>query len=131
MINTELQAAGIAGERLRESYRYCRRLNAEHGRTYFLATRLLAPSQRPAVHALYGFARYADDILDDLDSHATVAQREARLEQLAQRFVRGDEAAPQVLGGSACSEREQDGAADGEVSHVSCRRLPARAGRRG
>jgi hypothetical protein len=36
--------------------------------------------------------------------------------------VRGDEAAPQVLGGSACSEREQDGAADGEVSHVSCRR---------
>ena len=64
MINTELHAAGISDERLRESYRYCRRLNAEHGRTYFLATRLLAPSQRPAVHALYGFARYADDILD-------------------------------------------------------------------
>jgi phytoene synthase len=93
MIHTELQAAGISDERLRESYRYCRRLNAEHGRTYFLATRLLSPSQRPAVHALYGFARYADDILDDLDSHATVAEREARLEQLAQRFVRGDEAA--------------------------------------
>jgi phytoene synthase len=93
MIHTELQAAGISDERLRESYRYCRRLNAEHGRTYFLATRLLTPSQRPAVHALYGFARYADDILDDLDSHATVAEREARLEQLEQRFVRGDEAA--------------------------------------
>ena len=93
MIHTELQAAGISDERLRESYRYCRRLNAEHGRTYFLATRLLAPSQRPAVHALYGFARYADDILDDLDSQATVAEREARLEQLAERFVRGDEAA--------------------------------------
>ena len=68
MIHTELHAAGIDDERLRESYRYCRRLNAQHGRTYFLATRLLAPSQRPAVHALYGFARYADDILDDLDS---------------------------------------------------------------
>ena len=65
MISTELHAAGISDERLRESYRYCRRLNAEHGRTYFLATRLLTPSQRPAVHALYGFARYADDILDD------------------------------------------------------------------
>ena len=53
MIHTELHAAGISNERLRESYRYCRRLNAEHGRTYFLATRLLTPSQRPAVHALY------------------------------------------------------------------------------
>lgn len=93
MIHTELEAAGISDDRLRESYRYCRRLNAEHGRTYFLATRLLAPSQRPAVHALYGFARYADDILDDLHSDATVAQREARLEQLAERFFRGDEAA--------------------------------------
>jgi phytoene synthase len=93
MIHTELHAAGISNERLRESYRYCRRLNAEHGRTYFLATRLLTPSQRPAVHALYGFARYADDILDDLDSAATATERQARLEELAARFVRGDEAA--------------------------------------
>ena len=33
MISTELDAAGILDEGLRESYRYCRRLNAEHGRT--------------------------------------------------------------------------------------------------
>lgn len=91
MIHTELDAAGISDERLRESYRYCRQLNAEHGRTYFLATRLLSPSQRPAVHALYGFARYADDILDDLNSNASIAEREARLEQLAAHFVGGDD----------------------------------------
>ena len=91
MTRTELHAAGIEEERLRESYRYCRRLNAEHGRTYFLATRLLAPSQRPAVHALYGFARYADDILDDLQSDAGVADRQARLELLASRFFSGDD----------------------------------------
>ncbi len=91
MIHTELHAAGISDERLRESYRCCRRLNAEHGRTYFLATRLLTPSQRPPVHALYGFARYADDILDDLDSDATVEERSARLEQLAARFLNGDD----------------------------------------
>ncbi len=97
MINTELQAAGISDERLRESYRYCRRLNAEHGRTYFLATRLLTPSQRPAVHALYGFARYADDILDDLQSEASVDERAERLERLASRFVDGDEASEPVL----------------------------------
>ena len=97
MINTELQAAGISDERLRESYRYCRRLNAEHGRTYFLATRLLTPSQRPAVHALYGFARYADDILDDLQSDATVDERAERLERLASKFTDGDEASEPVL----------------------------------
>lgn len=101
MINAELDAAGIADDRLRDSYRYCRRLNAEHGRTYFLATRLLAPAQRPAVHALYGFARYADDILDDLHSEATVADRQQRLEQLAATFAGGpdgiDDGAEPVL----------------------------------
>jgi len=97
MIKTELSAAGIDDERLRESYRYCRRLNAEHGRTYFLATRLLSPAQRPPVHALYGFARYADDILDDLHSDAGVPEREARLERLARNFLDGDEASEPVL----------------------------------
>lgn len=97
MINTELRAAGIDDERLRESYRYCRTLNAEHGRTYFLATRLLSPAQRPAVHALYGFARYADDILDDLQSDAGVSERAARLERLAKNFLNGDEASEPVL----------------------------------
>ncbi|GAY17084.1 phytoene/squalene synthase family protein [Mycobacterium sp. shizuoka-1] len=89
MIHTELHAAGIDDSRLCESYRYCRRLNAEHGRTYFLATRLLAPSQRPAVHALYGFARYADDILDDMAAGATVAEREQRLDRLSAKFFGG------------------------------------------
>ena len=68
MIHSELDAAGVSQPRLRDAYRRCRELNARHGRTFFLATRLLAPAQRPAVHALYGFARLADDILDDLDS---------------------------------------------------------------
>jgi len=82
MLGSELDAAGVRDPVLRDAYRTCRTLNAEHGRTFFLATRLLAPDQRPAVHALYGFARRADDILDDLDSTATVAEREIRLERL-------------------------------------------------
>ena len=40
---------------LRAAYAQCRELNARHGRTYFLATRLLPPARRPAVHALYAF----------------------------------------------------------------------------
>ena len=64
----ELKAAGITNSELRNSYLECKRLNNLHGKTYFLATRLLPPAKRPFVHALYGFARYADEIVDDLAS---------------------------------------------------------------
>ncbi len=86
MIRTELSAAGIDDPALRGAYRQCRTLNAAHGRTFFLATRLLAPDQRPPVHALYGFARYADDILDDFDPSQDVASRAARLRKLSDQF---------------------------------------------
>lgn len=46
------------------SYRRCRELLAQHGRTYYLASRLLPPVKQPAVWALYGFARYVDDLVD-------------------------------------------------------------------
>jgi phytoene synthase len=65
MSRRELDAAGITDPGLRTAYLRCRVLNATHGRTYFLATRLLAPHQRPAVHALYGFARWVDDLVDE------------------------------------------------------------------
>jgi phytoene synthase len=83
MIRSELDAAGVHDPALRDAYQHCRLLNAEHGRTFFLATRLLAPEQRPAVHALYGFARRADDILDDFDDSLSVAQRTERLQRLS------------------------------------------------
>jgi len=64
----ELDAAGITDPELRASYLRCKELNAQHGKTYYLATLLLPPEKRPYVHALYGFARYADEIVDDLAS---------------------------------------------------------------
>jgi phytoene synthase len=57
----ELTAAGITDPDLRASYEECKRLNALHGKTYYLATLLLPKAKRPFVHALYGFARYADE----------------------------------------------------------------------
>ena len=90
MIRTELDAAGIDDVRLRAAYRHCRQIAAEHGRTYFLATRLLAPDQRPAVHALYGFARHADDILDELNPALDVSARAERLQALSDRFFAGE-----------------------------------------
>ncbi|ELP45189.1 phytoene synthase [Mycobacterium avium subsp. paratuberculosis S5] len=89
MMRSEWAAAGIEDPLLREGYRRCRELNAAHGRTFFLATRLLAPDQRPPVHALYGFARYADDILDDLDPRVGPAVRARRLQRLSERLFSG------------------------------------------
>jgi phytoene synthase len=63
-----LDAAGVTDPALRTSYAECKRLNSLHGKTYYLATLLLPPAKRPFVHALYGFARYADEIVDDLAS---------------------------------------------------------------
>jgi phytoene synthase len=71
----ELTAAGITDPDLRASYEECKRLNALHGKTYYLATLLLPKAKRPFVHALYGFARYADEIVDDLASELSVQEK--------------------------------------------------------
>ena len=60
---------------LTQSYEECKRLNALHGKTYYLATLLLPAAKRPPVHALYGFARYADEIVDDLASTLTPEEK--------------------------------------------------------
>ncbi|GAA4799274.1 phytoene/squalene synthase family protein [Streptomyces ziwulingensis] len=86
MTRRELDAAGLHDPRLRAAYTHCRRLNARHGRTYFLATRLLPVDRRPAVHALYGFARWADDIVDDLHTDATAEERATALDRLDARL---------------------------------------------
>ncbi|MFI1207170.1 phytoene/squalene synthase family protein [Streptomyces sp. NPDC020802] len=85
----ELDAAGITDPALRDAYTQCRRLNARHGRTYFLATRLLPVHRRPAVHALYGFARWADDIVDSLDPGIAPRRRAADLDRLHTRLAQG------------------------------------------
>lgn len=89
MTGRELDAAGVTDPALRAAYSSCRRLNARHGKTYFLATRLLPAERRPAVHALYGFARWADDIVDDLGSGASLAERAAAVRDLGRRLDAG------------------------------------------
>ncbi|MFE7379091.1 phytoene/squalene synthase family protein [Streptomyces zhihengii] len=89
MTRRELDAAGIHDPALRAAYTFCRRLNARHGRTYFLAARFLPVERRSAVHALYGFARWADDIVDDLESSASRAERDTALRGLRERMDTG------------------------------------------
>jgi phytoene synthase len=66
-------------ELLQQSYAECKRLNALHGKTYYLATLLLPEKKRPYVHALYGFARYADEIVDDLASTLSEEEKASHL----------------------------------------------------
>ncbi|MFJ6913505.1 phytoene/squalene synthase family protein [Streptomyces sp. NPDC101133] len=89
MTRRELDAAGITDPALRAAYTRCRRLNARHGKTYFLATRLLPLERRSAVHALYGFARWADDIVDDLDRTLAPQERDRLLRRLESDLTSG------------------------------------------
>jgi phytoene synthase len=57
-----MTAAGRA--QLAAAYAQCAAIAARHGKSYHLATRLLTPDRRPAIHALYAAARTADDLVD-------------------------------------------------------------------
>ena len=107
----ELDAAGVADPALRAAYATCRALNAAHGRTYFLATRLLPAARRPAVHALYGFARYADEIVDDLGDDRPLAEKAAQLDALTADLEAALDGAPPahpVLAALADTARRYD-----------------------
>lgn len=86
MSKADLLKAGITDPALQESYELCRQLNKKHGKTYYLATLLLPPEKRPYVHALYGFARYADEIVDDLSSTLTDSQKAEELRIWSNKF---------------------------------------------
>jgi phytoene synthase len=79
---------------LAAAYERCRLLHARHGRTYYLATLLLPRWKRRHVHALYGFARYADEIVDGLASTPDGAGRAAALRAWGERFFAGLRGAP-------------------------------------
>ncbi len=83
----ELTAAGITQPELRASYAECKRLNSLHGKTYYLATLLLPKAKRPHVHALYGFARYADEIVDDLASTLSNQEKSDHLRRWSDQML--------------------------------------------
>lgn len=71
---------------LEASFERCRQLNKTSGTTYYWSTELLPRVKRHYVHALYGFCRYADDIVDDLGP-VPVAERAAALRAFGDRFL--------------------------------------------
>ena len=65
---------------LREGYETSRRMQRRHDPTYYFATRRLPAELRPATHALYGYVRTADQIVDGPRRAATPDGRRAALD---------------------------------------------------
>jgi phytoene synthase len=70
---------------LEQSYAHCRQLNRRNGTTYYWATQVLPAVKRHHVHAIYGFCRHADDIVDDLGDVSTDVRAKA-LADFGDRF---------------------------------------------
>ena len=79
----------VSEPRLVESYRTCRRLQRRHDPTYYCATRFLPRDVQPAVHALYGFVRGADQIVDGPGACRPAAERRAALDAWQAELERG------------------------------------------
>lgn len=91
----------MTAEAVERGYRRSAQLIAEHGRTYHLAARLLPPTSRRGVGALYGYARMVDDIVDhaDDDPPATLAHLDAVLGSFDAAVSDGGQAVAGLSGG--------------------------------
>jgi phytoene synthase len=66
---------------LSSAYSACKRMQRRHDPTYYWATMRLPREVRPAVHALYGFVRGADQIVDGRDRSPDPAARRVALDR--------------------------------------------------
>jgi 15-cis-phytoene synthase len=71
------------------AYEACRRLQRRHDPTYYWATRRLPAAVQPATHALYGYVRTADQIVDGPHRPPTPAARRAALDAWEDELRRG------------------------------------------
>ena len=61
---------------LASAYEQCRRIQADHGRSFYRAATLLPRSRRRHVWAIYAFARVTDDIVDTMPTGADTRERD-------------------------------------------------------
>ena len=85
---------GAMDPSLSAAYDACRRLQLRHDPTYYWATRRLPADVRPATHALYGYVRTADQIVDGPDRPATPDARRAALDAWEDELLGGRSHAP-------------------------------------
>lgn len=92
--------AAVSDPQLRSAYRVCRQMQRRHDPTYYWATRRLPQEVRPAVHALYGFVRGADELVDGPHRPPTPQARREALDgwqrELDQGLARGHSEHPVI-----------------------------------
>jgi len=96
---------------LTAAYDTCRRMHRRHDPTYYWATRRLPAEVRPATHALYGYVRTADQLVDGPRRPPTAEARRAALDAWERELARGlDEggSANPVVGALVDSARRHD-----------------------
>lgn len=64
----------------RLDFEACRKIHAEHGKSYYFATRFFPEPQRLATFALYAFFRIPDDIVDTAEATNPAAAKKALLD---------------------------------------------------
>ena len=74
---------------LDHGYETCRRMQLRHDPTYYWATRRLPAEIRPATHALYGYVRTADEIVDGPRRAATRGRAAPRSTRGRRELERG------------------------------------------
>jgi phytoene synthase len=74
---------------LQRAYRACRRMQLRYDPTYYWATLRLPRTVRPAVQALYGFVRGADELVDGVNRAADPAARRRALDSWQGELERG------------------------------------------
>lgn len=82
-------AAAASREPPVAAYAACRRLLRRHDPTYYLAVLRLPADVRPAVYALYGFVRGADEIVDGAGRSVEPGARLAALDAWERALERG------------------------------------------
>ncbi len=98
----------MATSELDTAYALCRRINAYHGKTYYFSTLSFPAAVRRSVHALYGFVRYPDEIVDNPQpgqdpGEALNAYRQATVDALE----RGDSEVPVLRAFADTAQRHQ------------------------
>ena len=115
---------------LREGYETGRRMLRRHDPTYYFATRRLPPELRPATHALYGYVRTADQIVDGPRRPPTPAARRAALDAWEAELHAGHGSSSPVVRALADAARRHAPAAVG-AGHRTCARCASTARRCG
>jgi len=72
-----MSASTASKSAIRQAYQHCQEIAAQHYENFPTASKLIRADLRPAVAAIYAFARAADDIADEGDASA-----EVRIKQL-------------------------------------------------